>query len=302
MAIAQDLMTSAPKMIQSGDSLQDVIKLFLNLGITSSPVINPLGEILGILTELSLVKCYMLHKAKFHKNDKVGHHIEHLRPVHYINSEASLSDVVREIIASPTNRLLVLNDKKKVVGIISPKDLMRAMLGEVNPSENLRDKLTQAEEKLKSSLEKISDIERHLDVYKKMFHETPYMMHAVDQNGNILMANKRTHDTLGYENGELVGKTMLELYAQQMHGPAEEGLKQLIKDGKPMLAFTTVLKKDGSLLRCDIASTSMRDGNGRFISTISAMRPVDSEDFLKNVTGLVNDKDGPLSKYTQNPK
>lgn len=298
MAIAQDLMTSEPKMIQSGDTLLDVIKLFLSLGITSSPVINPLGEILGILTELSLVKCYMLHKAKFHTNNKVGHHLSHLQPVHYIYAEASLSEVVKEIIASPTNRLLVLNDKKKVVGIISPKDLMRAMLGEANPSENLRDKLSQTEQKLKSSLEKISDIERHLDVYQKMFHETPYMMHAVDKDGSILMANKRTHETLGYENGELVGKTMFDLYAQQMHGPAEAGLKQLIKDGKPMLTFTTVLKKDGSMLRCDIASSAMRDEKGRFISTISAMRPVDLEDFLKNVTGLVNEKDGPLAKYT----
>ena len=68
MRTALDLMTPNLKTVASGDTLEDIIKLFLEQGITSSPVKNPLGETLGVFTELSLLKAFMLHKAKFGKS------------------------------------------------------------------------------------------------------------------------------------------------------------------------------------------------------------------------------------------
>jgi hypothetical protein len=61
-------MTPNPKSVASGDTLEDIIKLFLDQGITSSPVKNPLGETLGVFTEVSLLKSFMLHKTKLGKS------------------------------------------------------------------------------------------------------------------------------------------------------------------------------------------------------------------------------------------
>lgn len=53
-------MTPNPKMIGSGSTLKDVLHLFLENGITSSPVINPLGEIMGMLSEITLLKASII--------------------------------------------------------------------------------------------------------------------------------------------------------------------------------------------------------------------------------------------------
>jgi PAS domain S-box-containing protein len=297
MRTASDLMTPNPKMVGSGDSLQDVIHLFLEQGITSSPVINPLGEILGVLSELSLVKAYMLHKAKFHKSDKVGHHIDLLEPATYVDPSLPIIEVLRSMISAPTHRLLVKDSKGKVVGIISPKDLMRAVDGKQNPSQSIKQKLAEAEKNLKSSLEKLTSLEKSLDVYQKVFHETPYIMHAVDKDGKIIMANKREHDFLGYEDGELIGKTIFDLYAESMHADASRGLQAVVEGSPQQMTYTSMKKKDGSTLRCDIVSSSLRDQNGQFISTISVLRPIDAEELLRVLNGIVEDKDSPLARY-----
>jgi PAS domain S-box-containing protein len=301
MRTAADLMTPNPKMIASGASLTEVIVLFLELGITSSPVVNPLGEILGVLSELSLVKAYMIHKARLPKNDKVGHHVDLLEPVAYVGLHAPIIDVLKEMIGAPTHRLLVRGDKEKIVGIISPKDLMRAMIGQVNPAQNLKDKLLETEAQLKTSLEKLQEVERHLEVYQSVFHEVPYMMHAVNAEGTILMANKREHDVLGYDDGELIGKSIYDVYAKSMHHEAIQGLKKVMESGHHHMTYTTLLSKKGANIRCDIASSAIRGSNGQFLSTISVLRPVDSEEMLRILNGIVNDQNGPLAKYFVKP-
>jgi PAS domain S-box-containing protein len=243
----------------------------------------------------------MIHKARLVKNDKVGHHIDLLDPVAYISQDAPIIDVLKEMIASPTHRLLIRNDKEKIVGIISPKDLMRAMIGKTNPHQNIKEKLQETEAQLQESLSKLHETEKHLEVYRSVFHEVPYMMHAVNAEGKILMANKREHAVLGYPDGDLVGKSIFDLYAKSMHHEAIQGLKQVMESGHHHMTYTTLISKTGAAIRCDLASSALRDSNGDFISTISVLRPVDSEEMLRILNGVVNDSKGPLAKYFVKP-
>lgn len=297
MRTAESFMTPHPKMVSSGDTLQNVTQLFLEQGITTSPVINPLGEILGMLSELTLLKAFMLHMAKLPKSDKVGHHIELLEPVAYVKHDATLAEVIKEMISSPTHRLLVKDAKDKLVGIISPKDLMRTIRGEENPAHDIRKKLFQTEAALRESVKRLESIEKRLDVYEKAFQETPYMMHAVDLEGRIMIANRAEHEILGYREGELIGKTIYDLYAEPMHADAERGLKTIQETGHHHMTYTTLVRKDGSTLRCDIASSSLQNEKGQFISTITVMRPLDSENLLRVLNGIVEDEHGPLARY-----
>lgn len=298
MKTASDIMTHGVKMIASSDSLEAVVKLFLEQGITASPVMNPLGEVLGIVSELNLIKAYMIYKSKNPKNEKIGHHAELFEPMSIIMLDTPIIDVFKEMIAAPTHRLLVKN-KDKFVGFISPKDLMRAMIGQANPSVNLKDKLKETEFLLKKSLETLKNTEHQLEIYEQAFQETPYMMHAVNKDGKIIMANRREHDTLGYEDNELVGKTIFDLYSKTMHADAAAGLKKVMDSGFHHVTYTTLLKKDGSPLRCDIASAAIFDDHHNFVSTISVLRPVDSDEMLRALNGIVNDASGPLGRYAK---
>ncbi len=297
MRTAADIMTHKPKTIHASDLLSDVMKLFLDQGITSSPVLGNQYEPLGMLSELNLTKAYMLYRSKLQASDKIGHHLELLEPIFSVPEEATLGDVLKEMVNSTTHRLLVKNKSNNIVGIISPKDIMRAMIGQTNVSQNIREKLKETEMLLNETLEKMDKVEKFLEVYEKAFHETPYMMHAVNDQGIVIMANKRHHEMLGYKNGELIGKSIFDIYAKPMHGEAAEGLKKVIKTGHHHVTYTTLLRADGAHLRCDIASSSLHDRNGQFISTISVLRPIDSDEMLRILHGIVDDKNGPLAKY-----
>ncbi len=289
-------MTPQPKTIASGDPLSEVVKIFLEKGITSSPVMNPVGDILGVLTEMTLVKAFILHKASFDQADKVGHHVDLLEAVSYIDSNKSLTDVMKAMVASPTHRLLVRDSNSKVVGIISPKDLMKAFTG--LSSESLAAKLRDTEDRLTVSLKQLDDLKAHLEVYKNIFHEVPYVVHAVDENGIILMSNKREHEMLGYKDGELIGKSIFDLYAEPMHDAASRGLQNIIDGGHQAVTYTSLRHKNGQMIRCDIASSSLRDSQGKFLSTISVLRPIDSEELLRILNGLTTGQpNGELAKY-----
>lgn len=294
---AADIMTPDPKMLSSTESLQEVVRYFLDHHIKSSPVIHPNGEILGILTEFSLVKAYMAHKGKFNLSHQVGHHTELLDPVSYIGYDANLFTILNQMIEAPTHRLLVRDIHKKVIGIICPRDLMTIMVGDLQSTHNLQDRLKESEYLLRQSLTKIEQLERHYEVYSQVFHEIPYMMHAVDENGIIIMANKREHKVLGFADGELVGKSIFELYSPSVHGEAKRGLKTVIETGKHSVTYTTLIRKDGTPIKCDIASSALRDENGKFLSTISVLRPIDTEELLRALNGIVNDERGPLAQY-----
>lgn len=297
MRTAQEIMTPKPKMVLGSDKLEDVMKLFLEQGITSSPVLSSNQTPLGILSELNLTKAYMLHRSKVQGSDKVAHHMDLLDPIVSVPEDAPISEVLKEMVSAPTHRILVKNRADQIVGIISPKDLMRAMIGQNNPAQNLKEKLKETETRLKLALLKVTQVEKHLDVYSQAFHETPYMMHAVNDKGIILMANKRSHDVLGYKNGELIGKSIFDLYTKPMHPEAVEGLKKVMATGSHHLTYTSLQKKDGSHVRCDIATSALFDEHKKFMSTISVLRPIDSDEMLRILNGIVDDKNGPLAKY-----
>jgi PAS domain S-box-containing protein len=143
--------------------------------------------------------------------------------------------------------VLVKNRHGKIVGIISPKDLMRATIGVENPAQNMKQRLADAEKLLKTSIAEKKSIELTLEMYQQAFHETPYMMHAANEKGIILMANKREHEVLGYAEGELTGKSIFELYAKNMHKLVTSGLKEVIEKGHHHITYTTLLTKKNEL-------------------------------------------------------
>lgn len=301
MKKASDLMTPNPKMVGSEEPLQEVISLFLSQGITCSPVVTPAGKVLGVLSELALVKAYMLHKAKFTRADKVGHHQELIEPISYVDASAPLVVVLKEMISAPTHRLLVRDQKEKIVGVISPKDLMKAMLGGAAPQKNMKQKLLDTEEQLKESIQKLESLSKRLEVYQQAFHETPYMMHAVDSEGKIIMANKMEHEALGYQDGELIGKSILDIYSSEHHKEALMGLRRVMVTGHHHVTYSTLVKKNGGLLRCDLASSSLSDKDGKFLSTITVLRPVDEDEIMRILTGVVSEE-GPLAEYANTKK
>lgn len=296
---AKEIMTPNPKFIGSGDSLETAIKLFFENNIHYAPVITPNKEVLGLLSEMALIKASLRHYLEPDKLDKVFHHKELFEAPVYLDESESIDDVVKTISKSSTNRLLVKNKQGLLVGIISPKDLLSLVSGQQKKSLNLRLELEKAKEESKLLSNKLSDVENMFKIYRNVFEESPYMMHSVNDQGRIIMANRCIHATLGYEKDELIGKSLSDIYPKTILHEAVGGLDKIKKNGHHHVTYTSMVKKNGEKIRIDIASSALTSPRGDFLGTISISRLVDSEGFLRALHGIV-DKSAPTRNIDEN--
>jgi PAS domain S-box-containing protein len=117
------------------------------------------------------------------------------------------------------------------------------------------------------------------------------MMHSVDKEGRIIMANAKIHRVLGYEDGELVGMTIFDLYAKSCHHEALSGLKKIQEAGVHNSIYSTMMTKRGAKIRVDIVSSALLGLHKEFLGTISVSRIVDSELLLRALHGVLNSVD-----------
>jgi PAS domain S-box-containing protein len=287
MRFAKDLMTKNPKVIKSGQEVQEALQYFLSEDLHFAPVITPLNEILGIVTDFILVKSALRDYMTPGTHDKIIHNQELFEAATFVNEEDSLDEVIRQISKAPSHRLVVINKMQKLVGVISPRDIARLMGGNDKASLSLKEELQKTRDRAENLEEKVEDLQASLQIYQGLFADSPYMMHSVDEKGVIVMANKKVHDMLGYDVASLVGQNISVLYPKSVLHEALAGLNTIKENGFHHVTYTTMVRKNGDKVRIDIASSSLRDRNGKFLSTISISRVVDSEELLRALNGVV---------------
>lgn len=273
---AQAIMTPDPKFIGSGERLIDTIGLFFRNGIHYAPVITPTQEILGLLSEVSLLKASLRHYLDAEKNEKVYAHKDLLEPAHFVRETEPIEDVVKALIKSPSKRVLVMNDRAQLTGIISPKDVMRFLAGPAHQQLQLNEHVRKYEETTKTLALEVQTLQDMVHVYREAFDNSPLMMHSLDGRGKIVMANKKMHQMLGYDPGELVGKTLTDLYPHTMHELAVMGLEDLKRFGQHHTTSTQMVKADGHTFNVDVVSSTVKDPRGVFLATITISRPLES--------------------------
>ena len=126
--LAKDIMTAKPITVESSTSIGDAVKIFLDNKISSVPVMTTMKEIAGQLTELVLVRILVLHQLQPEKYKQLVNCIDLLEPAAFVDPEATIATVIKAIIKSPSRRVLIKSDGRQIVGIISPKDLLRLLM------------------------------------------------------------------------------------------------------------------------------------------------------------------------------
>lgn len=240
--------------------------------LTTVPVTSQKGEVLGVLSDFHLLKglLRMRQETEIRLLKDIR---DELDPVVTVREEDSIVAAFRLMIQSPNHRIYAMNGGK-LVGAVSPKDLLLYMAGVKNRGEQVLDSVVQKQ--IESILKELQDTRRLLSDYQQMFQDAPYLMHSVDLNGNIIAANRMIHYVLGYDDGELVGKSIRYLYPPDNYRKALEGLETVKKLGFHPLVNVVMLKKDGELVRVDVASTQRKDSEGKAEGTITVGRLSDS--------------------------
>jgi CBS domain-containing protein len=120
---AQDIMSTELLTVQEGSSLEEALKILLNNKITGLPVVDKTNLLVGVVSEYDIM-LQISQTANIEKTDlTVPFHFS--RTVDCISTTTSLEEIIDIFITKKYRRVLVQDDKKKLTGIITRRDLMK---------------------------------------------------------------------------------------------------------------------------------------------------------------------------------
>ncbi|MFK7872550.1 MAG: ATP-binding protein [Oligoflexales bacterium] len=149
------------------------------------------------------------------------------------------------------------------------------------------------------------------NIFEEIVWSFPDIIHSVDRNGHILSTNKKATELLGYSLDELIGKSIYELYPEEIQDKVKLGFKELKKVGLIQGVQTQMLTKSGEKISIEIRSISIYRGD-EFIKTFSIIRDLREVASLKSQlheqsklasigelsAGIIHDIRNPLSIIT----
>ena len=225
----------------------------------------------GVVTEAGLVRIYLRHQLQQDKEALILYR-DLFEPLQLIHEDEVFPDVVKKILTAVGQRVFVINSKSEVVGFISTKDILPYF----NPD-------------LKAATKEKAEVwKSDLYLYESFFEKSPFMMHSVNRDGVIQMANEILHAVLQYPYGELIGKTIFDLYPKEVHEMAREGLKKIFSKGYHQVVSSQMLSKSGELISVELVSRVLSNQFNDPIGTMTVARPLDMK-VLLNSSGLTHD-------------
>lgn len=140
---AKEIMTKEVVSIKPEDNAKDALALLFKMQISGLPVIDTQGKLVGMFTEKDVLKQILPSYL-----DKVGRFIYEENPksikkkfqdlinllvsqlmrkdVITIDTDTSLCEVARLMLTQKIRRIPVLDKEKKLVGIVSREDVVKA--------------------------------------------------------------------------------------------------------------------------------------------------------------------------------
>ena len=267
-------MTPDPNFVSLDENLVSISEKFLKGRTSTLPVVDEERTLVGMLSELGFVK--ILIKKGLSEKVTLEACREDVSMVSALYENATLDQVMKCLASNPCNRAYVVNGpRKRLAGVISPKDVMRYLMGDqsLQSAPNVA-QLTRINEDL---MERLRVQQAEIDRYHGFVQDSPLLMHSINRDGTITMANRALHNVLGYTYDELVGKTLKDLYPQNMHLVAMESLQSILDKGFHDLVETQLVAKDNSLVKVEVVSSSLLNEEGERAATITVGRPIDGD-------------------------
>jgi len=119
------------------------------------------------------------------------------------------------------------------------------------------------------------------EVFEAIVEEFPDIIHSVDPDGNLVSVNKMAVKLLGYSKDELLGKSIFEIYADEVLEEVKNGFKDLKDRGFIGRVESKLKAKDGSTIDVEMRSISLYDSKGNFSQTFTIIRDIRNLNSMK---------------------
>jgi predicted transcriptional regulator len=130
---AKDIMSTELVVGQDNMTVEEAIKLLVNNRITGFPVVDRTNRLVGVVSELDVIKTIQRDGTEATAID-LQCPIEFTRKVHSIPEDTSWNDILRTFMEKKVRRLPVIDREGRLKGIITRRDIMKALFYSSNPS------------------------------------------------------------------------------------------------------------------------------------------------------------------------
>ena len=109
-------------------------------------------------------------------------------------------------------------------------------------------------------------------VFELLMDWFPDIIQSVDNDGNIVYANRKAAELLGYSRDELLGMNLRQLYAPEIWDKVVSGFEALKNRGTLTVHESLIKDKAGNTIPVEIRSFAIYDDDGEFLRTFSILR------------------------------
>lgn len=148
---AKDIMTKEVVTIKEEDTIEDAARLLNKNGISGLPVVDEDNLVKGIITEGDLIRRvskisapsyieilggYIPLERKKDYIDKLNRYMGYLvkdmmsKDVITLSEDAEIEEIATLMVQKKIKRIPIVNDGKRLIGIISRKDIMKMLFDE----------------------------------------------------------------------------------------------------------------------------------------------------------------------------
>ncbi len=114
------------------------------------------------------------------------------------------------------------------------------------------------------------DLRRSAEEYSSLYHNTPVMMHSVDDDGKLIRMNDHWLRILGYDRKEVLGKRSVEFLSDASRTAAlEHVFPELRKSGLVREIELQMIKRDGTILEVLGSAVAQFDEANHIVQTLA---------------------------------
>lgn len=212
-----EIMTKDPILLHPGQTLAEVLQIFMENKIDGAPVVDHEDRLVGLIT-----KSHIYRNAAKSMDGSIR--VEELmtQDIWAGHPDDEFEDVVTPMVP----RLPVVNDNNKVIGMLTRGDIANAFF---NSYQNIS-----------SELDAIID-------------STHNMIISIDKDGQIKVFNRAAERLLGIKAGDIVGKPIWEVLPSSrlmevMQSGQVEPLQRIEINGRNFMSNRTPIVKDGKTI------------------------------------------------------
>lgn len=265
MIQAKNIMHRETPVLSFSASVPEAIEFLKNHSEGFAAVQASPDRLHGVLTEGPLMQIFLRYQANPEKESLILHR-DLFEPAQLTHEDEYLPEIVKKVVTAVGNRVFVINKGGNVIGYITAKDVLPyfsptgpQVAGDKKPLEAWK-----------------SD----LYLFETFFSKSPFMMHSVNREGVIQMANEMMHTVLGFDYGELIGRTIFDLYPESAHTKAEAGIKTIFSKGYHKVVQGTMVHKQKKLIEVELVSRALTNQFSETIGTMTVSRPLDMKYLL----------------------